>query len=124
MKIPSRKTILNSFLAIVFTVSCPAFAGQQNVTSEFLNPLEQDDITYSSNYLTNSQGDNYGGEFYLINNTDQTIRVQYWLEGSSNVDIKSDGGITDVPPNSKVWVITVLQAGPDAWSSGILHYKW
>jgi hypothetical protein len=114
MKAPFIKKLLSIALVLVISIAAPA-QNSQAVT---------DDITYTSNYLTDRDGYNYGGEFYLYNNSDHTIRVKYYLEGSSNVDIKSDGGITDVPPGEKVWIITVIQAGPDAWSSGTLHYSW
>lgn len=61
---------------------------------------------------------------YLYNSSSQTIRVSYYLEGSSNVFISSDGGITDVPPGEKVWIITTTVAGPGDWSTGDLKYSW
>jgi hypothetical protein len=61
---------------------------------------------------------------YLYNSSSETVRVYYHLEGSTNVYISSDGGITDVPPGEKVWIITTTIAGPGDWSTGDLKYSW
>jgi hypothetical protein len=122
MKNRLAKAILNSVLAIAFLVLIPvtAKAGIFGISQK----LVDEPVASSSNFLTNSEGYNYGGEFYLYNNTDDTYRVHYRLEGGYNVFVQSEGGIVDVAPHTRIWIITVTAASTEGWSSGDLRYTY
>ncbi len=88
-------------------------------------PLQEDEITFSYKYITDTNGWNSSAEFYLTNHTNQKQRVTWDFTGTENAEMRSDGGITDIGADSTKWIATfTAQDISKPWDSGRFHYEW
>lgn len=86
----------------------------------------QQAITCSTTKLKNADGYWYGSEYYLSNNSNQKLRVFWRFENSNNVNVQSDGGITDIAAKKQnVWIARVTADDvTKAWSAGTINFEW
>ncbi len=86
---------------------------------------QDNDVILIPKDILDKSGKRIAVEFYMQNNTEKAVRVNWSCKGAVNTHIQSCKGTVDIPSLSKIWVATVSQDDfSKPWEPGSLSFEF